>query len=89
MKQMMNEKTLRALVEAGAVKRIRIIADGARFHVEADTPTATLLAVTGKGAPKTWGTLDASAKWVRALGIGTAQVDLSRWQPAQRALVLS
>jgi len=84
----MNEKTLRALVEAGAVKRIRIIADGARFHVEADTPTATLVAVTGKGAPKTWGTLDASAKWVRALGIGTAQVDLSRWQPAQRALVL-
>lgn len=88
MKQIMNEKTLRALVEAGAVKRIRIIADGARFHVEADTPTATLVAVTGKGAPKTWGTLDASAKWVRALGIGTAQVDLSRWQPAQRALVL-
>ena len=88
MKQMMNEKTLRALVEAGAVKRIRIIADGARFRVEADTPTATLVAVTGKGAPKTWGTLDASAKWVRALGVGTAQVDLSRWQPAQRALVL-
>ena len=84
----MNEKTLRALVEAGAIKRVRIVADGARFHVEADTPTATVVAATGKGAPKTWGTLDASAKWVRALGIGTAQVELSRWQPGQRGLAL-
>ncbi len=82
----MNEKTLRAMVEAGAVKRVRIVADGARFHVEADTPTSTVVAVTGRGSPKTWGTLDASAKWVRALGIGIAQLDLSRWQPGQREL---
>ena len=84
----MNEKTLRALVAAGAVKRMRIIADGARFHVEADTANATVVAVTGKGTPKPWGTLDASAKWVRALGIGTAQLDVSRWQPGQRGLRL-
>lgn len=84
----MNEKTLRALVEAGAIKRIRIIADGSRFHVEADTPTATIVAVTGKGAPKTWSSLDASAKWVRALGIGNAQLDVSRWTPDQRMLTL-
>jgi len=84
----MNEKTLRALVEAGAVKRIRIIADGARFHVEVDTPTATVIAATTKGTAKTWGSLDASAKWVRALGIGTAQIDVSKWHPGQRALAL-
>ncbi len=84
----MNEKTLRALVEAGAVKKIRIVADGARFHVEADTSTATVVAMTGKGAPKTWSTLDASARWVRMLGIGTAQLDVSRWQPNQQALRL-
>lgn len=82
----MNEKTLRALVEAGAVKRIRIVADGARFHVEVATATATVIALTGKGALKTWSSLDASAKWVRALGIGTAQLDVSRWQPDQRGL---
>lgn len=80
----MNEKTLRALVEAGAVKRVRIVANGNRFHVEAVTSTATVIAATGKGTPKTWGTLDASAKWVRALGIGTAQLDVSRWRPGQR-----
>lgn len=84
----MNEKTLRALVEAGAIKRIRIIADGARFYLEADMPTATIVAVTSKGAPKTWSSLDASAKWVRAIGIGIVQLDVSRWTPTQRALPL-
>jgi hypothetical protein len=84
----MNEKTLRALIDAGAVKRMRIIADGARFHVEADTATKSIVAQTIKGTPKTWGSLDACARWVRALGIGTAQLDMSRWQPEQRALQL-
>lgn len=68
----MNEKTLRALVDAGAVKRIRIVADGARFHVEADTPTATIVAVTGKGAPKTWG------RWMRR------RSGYARWASALR-----
>lgn len=84
----MNEKTLRALVAAGAVKRVRIIAAGARFHVEADTATVTVVAATTKGAPKTWGSLDASARWVRGLGIGIAQLDVSRWSPDQRGLSL-
>ena len=84
----MDEKVFRALVEAGAVRRVRIIAEGARFHVEADTASGTLIAATGKGKPKTWTTLDASARWVRALGIGSAQLDFSRWQPGQRALAL-
>ncbi len=82
----MNEKTLRALVDAGAVRRIRIVANGARFHIEVDTATSTVVAATSKGAPKTWSTLDASARWVRALGIGTAQIDVARWQPEQRGL---
>ncbi len=84
----MNEKTLRALIDAGAVKRMRIIGDGARFHVEADTATGTLIAATGKGAPRTFGSLDATARWMRKLGIGSAQLDVSRWQPGQRNLAL-
>lgn len=82
----MNEKTLRALIQAGAVKRVRVIANGARFHVEADTPKETHIAETGKGRARTWGSLDATAKWLRALGVGTAQFDVSRWQPGQRSL---
>lgn len=84
----MNEKTLRALVNAGAVRRVRIIADGARFHVEADTATGTLIAATGKGAPRTFGSLDATARWMHRLGLGIAQLDVSRWQPQQRGLTL-
>jgi hypothetical protein len=39
------------------------------------------VALTGKGAVKTWATLDAATRWVRALGIGKAQLDVARWQP--------
>lgn len=84
----MNEKTLRALIDAGAIKRVRVIANGARFHVEADTSNETHIAETLKGQARTWGSLDATAKWLRALGIGTAQFDVSRWQPDQRVLKL-
>ena len=48
----MNEKTLRALVDAGALKRIRIIGDGALFHVEADMPNGSVPALTTEGHPK-------------------------------------
>ena len=84
----MNEKTLKALVGAGAVKRIRIIANGALFHVEVDTPNGALAALTLKGTPRTWRSLDAAARWVRSLGMGSAQVDLARWQPGQVGLRL-
>ena len=84
----MNEKTLRALVDAGALKRIRIIGDGALFHVEADMPNGSVPALTLKGTPKTWRSLDAAAKWVRSLGMGTASIELSKWQPDQRGLKL-
>lgn len=82
----MNEKTLRALVDAGAVKRVRIVADGARFHIEADTASSTIVAATARGTPRMWSSIDASAKWLRMLGIGIAQLDVSRWQPEQRGL---
>lgn len=84
----MNEKTLKAMVDAGAIKRIRIIGDGALFHVEADTPNGAVAALTLKGTPKTWRSLDAAARWVRSLGMGSAQVDMARWQPTQGQLAL-
>ena len=84
----MNEKTLRALVEAGAVKKIKIIGDGAFFHVEVITLNGSVIAQTNKGDIKTWSSLDTSAKWVRSLGIGEAQLFISKWRPDQRGLVL-
>jgi hypothetical protein len=84
----MNEKTLKALVDVGALKCIRIIADGSLFYVEADTPNGAVPALTLKGTPKTWRSLDAAAKWVRGLGMGSAQVELAKWMPGQRGLPL-
>ncbi|MBT3472105.1 MAG: hypothetical protein HN454_04685 [Gammaproteobacteria bacterium] len=84
----MNEKTLRALIEAGAVKRIDIVAQGNRFHVDAITPDGSLTVVTLKGTIKGWSSLDSTAKWVRSLGMGKAQLDLVNWQPEQKGLRL-
>ena len=83
----MDERMLRALVAAGAIKKISIIASGARFHVEARTPNGAVTAETLKGKVKTWVSLDAAARWVRGLGIGAAQVHLTHWQPGQRELI--
>ena len=80
----MDEKMMKAMVAAGAIKKIHIIGNGARFHVEANTLNGSITAETHKGKIKTWVTLDAAAKWVRGLGIGTANVNLAHWQPGQR-----
>lgn len=82
----MDEKTMRALVSAGAIRRIDIIATGARFHIEASTPNGPITAQTRRGKIKTWVSLDAAARWVRSLGIGGARINLTHWQPAQREL---
>ena len=40
----MDERTLRALIEAGAIKKVRIIANGSVFYVEAEHGTGTVTA---------------------------------------------
>lgn len=82
----MDERMLKAMVAAGAIKKVNIIASGARFHVEANTPNGAITAETKKGKVKTWVTLDAAARWVRGLGMGAAQINLTHWQPGQREL---
>ena len=52
------------------------------------TESCNKAALTLKGTPKTWRTLDAAAKWVRGLGMGSAQIELARWQPGQTGLRL-
>ncbi len=45
----MNERTIRALVEAGAVKNVLLIADGAAVHVDIVTQAGATTATTNKG----------------------------------------
>ena len=82
----MNEKILRALVEAGAIKKIKITAEGSTIYVEAYTGSEATTAKTIKGKLKTWSTIDSAAKWVRSLGIGQMQLDVAKWQPEQKKL---
>ena len=82
----MNGKILRALVEAGAVKKIKITAEGSTIYVEAYTGSEATTAKTIKGKLKTWSTIDSAAKWVRSLGIGQMQLDMAKWQPEQKKL---
>ena len=82
----MNEKTIRALVEAGAIKKVYIIADGATVHVDIITQSGTTTATTNKGTIKTWATLDSSARWVRTLGVGSIYLEISRWLPDQKRM---
>ena len=84
----MNEKTIRALVEASAVKNVQIIADGAAIHVIIVTQNGSITATTNRGSIKTWVTIDASVKWIKGLGIGKTQLEISDWLPGQRGLSL-
>lgn len=84
----MNGKVFQALLEAGAIRRVHIIGEGSFFRVEAVTQAGASSVHTHQGKLKTWTTLDAAAKWLHGLGIGTCQVDLSRWQPGQRGMKL-
>ncbi len=85
---MMDGKTFRALVEAGAIRKVRIIGEGCNFRVEADTQAGTNIIYTSNGKIKQWRTLDAVAKWIHSMGIGTLQVELEKWQPKQRDMNL-
>ena len=82
----MNGKTLRALIDAGAIKRVYIIADGSMVYVEVQAGANIETAQTTKGGLKTWRSIDAAAKWIRSLGIGSVQLDISAWKPEQRGL---
>lgn len=83
----MNERMLKTMIDAAAVKRARIIANGARFHVEVDAPGRSFTVETGKGAVRTWSSIDAAAKWLRGLGIGHIALELTHWQPGQKSLL--
>jgi hypothetical protein len=78
---------LKTMVDAAAVKRARIIANGARFHVEVDAPGRSFTVETGKGALRTWTSIDSAAKWLRGIGIGQVSLELAHWAPGQKSLL--
>ena len=82
----MNEKIGQALVEVGAVRQVRIVADQDHFYVEIQTSSGSDIAQTLKGRAKTWTNLNSTAKWIRSMGIGEARLLLTHWTPNQRSM---
>lgn len=84
----MDEKMLRTLVDAGALKKVQIVGSGALLYVEVAFGNKTEKVLTQRGSLRTWASLDSVAKWVRGLGLGKAELDLAGWAPGQRGLKL-
>ena len=82
----MNERALKLLIEAGALKSLLIMAQGSSFHVQVKTAGGTKVLLTGRGDVRQWRSIDACAKWLRKLGIGRADVDFEQWQVGQKPL---
>lgn len=85
----MDEKTLRLLVENGAIKKVFIIGKGGTLHVEAVTSSGSHTATTIKGKLKTWTNINSAAKWVRTLGIGSIHLNIEQWQPNQKTIFVN
>lgn len=84
----MDGQKLKVLIDAGALKGVRIVGNGAHLYVEGETRNGTFSVTTLDGRPKTWRTIDAAAKWIRDLGAATIELQLQGWQPSQRGLPL-
>ena len=84
----MNERELKLLLEAGAIKSILITAQGSMFHVEAKTAGVAKVLMTGRGDVRQWRSIDSCAKWLRKAGVGKADLDFQNWQVNQVSMVL-
>ena len=78
---------LQGLVEAGAVKAVSIIANGAIIHAEICTLSSDKKVITTHaGSIKTWASIDSAAKWLKKVGLGTMKLEVGRWSPNQKSM---
>ena len=82
----MDKKTMLALADANAIKKVSITGSGSLLYVSIKTPTGEHNIETNAGKLKTWSTLDACARWLHGLGIGKVHMDLAKWHPHQRGM---
>ena len=83
----MNNKMLKGLVEAGAIKAVSIIANGSLVHAEVVTLSGDKKVITTHaGSIKTWASIDSAAKWLKKVGLGTIKLEVGKWSPNQKSL---
>lgn len=71
-----------ALVERGAVKTVAVTGTNGGFFILAD---GTMLEAR-RGHPRLFRRLNTAAAFLRGHGIGTFAVDVSKWNPDQKAI---
>ena len=85
----MDKKTMLALADANAIKKVFIIGSGSLLYISIKTLTGEHNIETNNGKLKTWSTVDACVKWLHGLGIGKVQMDMAKWHPNQRGLEIN
>lgn len=84
----MDMNTLKALIDAGAIKSCRLVAEGSKVHaIVTNINNSTTVINTNKGSVKMWASLDSAAKWMRQMGMGSFIVDVTRWSPNQKSMI--
>jgi hypothetical protein len=81
-------RTIKALIDAGAVKQFELIANGGDFYLEVKTAAGKEIVTGASGGIKTWRTIDSAAKWLHVLGIGKMLLKMDKWQPGQKTIGL-
>jgi hypothetical protein len=79
-------RTIKALIDAGAVKQFELIANGGDFYMAIKTAAGKEIITGASGGIKTWRTIDSAAKWVHVLGVGKIHLKIDKWQPGQRTI---
>ena len=84
----MDNNAIKLLVDAGAIKSVSIVADGASIHALITTIAGTPQpATTQQGKIKMWSSIDSAAKYIRSLGIGKVRLDLAKWNVKQKGVL--
>mgnify|MGYP000665632162 CR=1 FL=1 len=83
----MDGKTLKLLQQSGVVKNITVVADHSTMYVHYALKNGeTGVAQTTQGKIKQWATIDATVKWLKTLGFGSAKIDFDKWKDKQKQI---
>lgn len=75
---------LRLLADAGGVREVHIVGQGAGFALRIETRDDQGTLETALGEVRIFAKLDTAARTVHELGLGRAVLDLAQWQPGQK-----
>jgi len=78
---MIDAKQLAALVDAGAVKAVAVKGTAGGFMISVDGK----LMEARRGNPRIFRKLNTAAAFLKVKGVGTFVVDVSGWNPSQKA----